>query len=72
MRKVRAVLVLVVLATGMSLSTGAATADAETLNGVFQQYSDCQRVGSYGDDQGWWNDWRCEWRSQYYYYFLYA
>jgi hypothetical protein len=56
----------------MSLSTGAATADTETLNGVFQQYSDCQRVGSYGDDQNWWDDWRCEWKSQYYYYFLYA
>ncbi|GAA0997657.1 hypothetical protein GCM10009555_095580 [Acrocarpospora macrocephala] len=72
MRKVRAVLVSAVLATGMSLSIGAAPAQAETVKGIYRQYSECQRVGSYGDDQGWWNGWRCEWKSQYYYYFLYA
>ncbi|MEV0819650.1 hypothetical protein [Nonomuraea rubra] len=72
MRKARAVLVSAVLATGMSLSIGAAPAHAETLNGIYREYSECQRVGSYGDDQGWWDDWRCEWKSQYYYYFLYA
>ncbi|MEV0999323.1 hypothetical protein [Nonomuraea sp. NPDC050202] len=72
MRKARAVLVSAVLAVGMSLSIGAAPAHAESVNGVYREYSECQRVGSYGDDQGWWDDWRCEWKSQYHYYFLYA
>ncbi|MEO3813987.1 hypothetical protein ABGB17_33740 [Sphaerisporangium sp. B11E5] len=72
MRKLRAVLVSAVLAIGVSLSIGATPANAETVNGIYTQYSDCQRVGTYGDDQGWWDDWRCEWKSQYYYYFLYA
>ncbi|GAA1510432.1 hypothetical protein GCM10009677_49260 [Sphaerisporangium rubeum] len=74
MRKARALLMSAVLATGMTLSIGTAPAHAgtETLQGIYQQYNDCERVGGYGDDQGWWSGYRCEFKSQYYYYFLYA
>ncbi|WP_049569719.1 hypothetical protein [Nonomuraea sp. SBT364] len=72
MRKIRAVLVPAVLAIGMALSLGATPAHAETLNGIYKEQSECQRVGTYGDEQGWWNGWRCEWKTQYHYYFLYA
>ena len=74
MRKARALLMSAVMATGMTLSlaTTPAHAGTETLQGIYQQYSECQRIGGYGDNQGWWSDWRCEYKSQYYYYFLYA
>ncbi|MEV0614691.1 hypothetical protein AB0I81_15280 [Nonomuraea sp. NPDC050404] len=72
MRKARAVLVSAVLAAGMSLTIGAAPAHAEKLNGIYRELPECQRVGNYGDQQGWWDGWRCEYKSQYHYYFLYA
>ncbi|MCK2214905.1 hypothetical protein MF672_014080 [Actinomadura sp. ATCC 31491] len=70
MRKVRALLVSALLAGGALVSLNAAPAHAESLRGVFYDYSECQRVGQYGYTQGWWGWWHCE--QQYSYYFLYA
>ncbi|MFI6708892.1 hypothetical protein ACIBF7_20815 [Nonomuraea sp. NPDC050478] len=72
MRKARAVLVSAVMVLGVSLTIGAAPAHAERLAGVFRDYSECQRIGSHGITQGWWDDYSCEWEGRYRYYFLYA
>ncbi|MEV4289384.1 hypothetical protein AB0K40_28125 [Nonomuraea bangladeshensis] len=72
MRKVRAVLFPVLLAAGLSLTLGAAPANAERLTGIYRTSAECQRVGAYGESQGWWDEWRCEWKAAYSYYFLYS
>ncbi|MGS2642127.1 hypothetical protein [Streptosporangium sp. LJ11] len=72
MRKVRAVLVSAVMVLGVSLTIGAAPAHAESLAGVFRDHSECERIGTQGVNQEWWDDYSCEWESRYRYYFLYA
>ncbi|MER6829023.1 hypothetical protein ABT352_23790 [Streptosporangium sp. NPDC000563] len=72
MRKVRAVLVSAVMVLGVSLTTGAAPAHAERLAGVFKEHAECERIGTHGITEDWWNDYSCEWESRYSYYFLYA
>ncbi|MGP3963871.1 hypothetical protein ACTWPT_48695 [Nonomuraea sp. 3N208] len=72
MRKVRAVLVSAVMVLGVSLTIGATPAHAEKLVGVFRDYSECQRIGSHGVTQDWWDAYSCEWEGRYRYYFLYA
>lgn len=72
MRKVRAVLVSAVMVVGVSLTIGAAPAHAERLAGVFRDHSECERIGTYGITQNWWDDYSCEWEGRYRYYFLYA
>ncbi|RSN11717.1 hypothetical protein DMB42_14210 [Nonomuraea sp. WAC 01424] len=72
MRKARAVLVSAVMVLGVTLTVGAAPAHAERLAGVFREHSECERTGTYGITQTWWDDYSCEWQSQYLYYFLYA
>ncbi|WP_244361450.1 hypothetical protein [Microbispora triticiradicis] len=56
----------------MSLTIGATPAQAEGLVGAFRDYSECQRIGSYGVAQGWWEGYSCLWESRYRYYFLYT
>lgn len=72
MRKARAVLVSAAVVLGTTLTIGAAPAHADRLAGVFREHSDCERVGTQGVDQDWWNDYSCEWEGRYRYYFLYA
>ncbi|GAA3019029.1 hypothetical protein [Streptosporangium longisporum] len=72
MRKTRAVLVSAAVVLGATLTIGATPAHAETLAGVFREHSECERVGTRGTDQGWWDDYSCEWEGRYRYYFLYA
>ncbi|MEW9551920.1 hypothetical protein [Nonomuraea sp. NPDC050783] len=78
MRKARAVLVSAVMVLGLSVTAGAAapaqatTAQAARLAGVFKDYSECQRIGSHGVAQGWWDSYSCQWEGRYRYYFLYA
>ncbi|MEU4409852.1 hypothetical protein AB0F88_35520 [Streptosporangium sp. NPDC023963] len=72
MRKVRAVLVSAVVILGASLTIGATPAHAESLAGVFRDHSECERIGTHGIAQGWWDDYSCKWESRYRYYFLYA
>jgi len=72
MRKVRAVLVSTVMVLGVSLTTGATPAHAERLAGVFAEHAECERIGTRGVTEDWWEDYSCEWRSLYRYYFLYA
>ncbi|MET8988040.1 hypothetical protein ABZ917_19740 [Nonomuraea wenchangensis] len=70
MRKARALLVSALLAGGVLTTFTATPAHAESLRGVYYDYSECQRIGQYGYSQGWWGFWHCE--SQYNFYFLYA
>lgn len=74
MRKVRAVLVSAVVVLVASLTIGAIPAQAEAarLAGVFRDHSECERIGTHGVSQGWWDDYSCQWDSRYRYYFLYA
>ncbi|GIH29531.1 hypothetical protein Aph01nite_78410 [Acrocarpospora phusangensis] len=74
MRKVRAVLVTAVVVLGTSLTIGAtpAQADGERVAGIFRYEPDCERVGTQGVNQDWWNDYECEWEGRYRYFFLYA
>ncbi|WP_061297364.1 hypothetical protein [Herbidospora cretacea] len=72
MRKARAVLVSAAVVLGTTLTIGAAPAHADRLAGVFREHSDCERVGTQGVNQDWWNDYSCEWEGRYRYYFLYA
>lgn len=73
MRKASAVLVSAVMVLGVSLTTGAAPAQATAkLVGAFSSNSECQRIGTHGVNQGWWEDYECEWEGRYRYYFLYA
>ncbi|WP_436761083.1 hypothetical protein [Streptosporangium sp. V21-05] len=74
MRKVSAVLVSAVMVLGVSLTIGAtpAQAEADRLAGVFREHSECERVGTQGVNQDWWDDYSCEWEGRYRYYFLYA
>jgi hypothetical protein len=72
MRKARAVLVSAVMVLGVSLTTGATPAHADSLVGAFRDYSECQRIGGYGITQGWWDGYSCVWEGRYRYYFLYA
>ncbi|MER6509564.1 hypothetical protein ACFYUV_39610 [Nonomuraea sp. NPDC003560] len=72
MRKARAVLVSAVMVLGVSLTIGAAPANAERLAGVFREHAECERIGTQGVDQNWWDDYSCQWESKYSYYFLYA
>ncbi|MDH2426502.1 hypothetical protein [Sphaerisporangium sp. TRM90804] len=72
MRKARAVLVSAVMILGVSLTIGAAPAHADRLAGVFKDRSECERIGTHGTAQGWWDDYSCQWESRYRYYFLYA
>ncbi|MFC4114366.1 hypothetical protein [Nonomuraea zeae] len=73
MRKARAVLVSAVMALGVSLTIGATPAHATAkLVGVFKDSSECQRIGTLGVTQGWWEDYSCKWEDRYRYYFLYA
>ncbi|MEU8381791.1 hypothetical protein [Streptosporangium sp. NPDC048865] len=72
MRKVRAVLVSAVMVLGVSLTVGAAPAQADSLAGVFRDQSECQRIGAHGIEQGWWDGYSCQWEPRYRYYFLYA
>ncbi|MFC4007390.1 hypothetical protein ACFOY2_09160 [Nonomuraea purpurea] len=75
MRKVRAVLVSAVMVLGVSLTIGAAPAHADSttrLAGIFRDQSECERIGTSGITQNWWDDYRCVWEPRYGYYFLYA
>ncbi|GLW24958.1 hypothetical protein DI270_016115 [Microbispora triticiradicis] len=72
MRKARAVLISAVMVLGVSLTIGATPAQAEKLVGAFRDYSECQRIGSHGVAQGWWEGYSCVWESRYRYYFLYT
>ncbi|SEH03141.1 hypothetical protein SAMN05444920_13345 [Nonomuraea solani] len=76
MRKVRAVLVSAVVVLGVSLTIGATPAQADEsavrLAGVFRDYSECERIGTKGIAQNWWDDYSCVWEPRYGYYFLYA
>ncbi|GAB2957980.1 hypothetical protein ACFMQL_38735 [Nonomuraea fastidiosa] len=73
MRKARAVVCTTVTALAMSLTIGAAPAQAaDRLVGVFKHYADCERVGHQGITQDWWQDYSCVWESRYRYFFLYA
>jgi hypothetical protein len=72
MRKVRAVLVSAVMVLGVSVTIGATPAHADTLVGAFKESSECQRIGTYGVTQDWWDGYSCEWEGRYRYYFLYA
>lgn len=72
MRKVRAVLVSAVMVLGVSLTVGAGQAHAERLAGVFRDQAECERIGTHGITQNWWDDYSCEWDGRYRYYFLYA
>ncbi|MBO4271281.1 hypothetical protein GSF24_11640 [Microbispora triticiradicis] len=72
MRKARAVVISAVMVLGVSLTIGATPAQAEGLVGAFRDYSECQRIGSYGVAQGWWEGYSCLWESRYRYYFLYT
>ncbi|WP_066376116.1 hypothetical protein [Herbidospora mongoliensis] len=72
MRKARAVLVSTVVVLGAFLTIGAAPAQADRLAGVFRYESECERIGTQGVHQNWWNDYDCEWEERYRYYFLYA
>ncbi|MER5646165.1 hypothetical protein [Streptosporangium sp. NPDC002524] len=74
MRKARAVLVSAVMVLGVSLTIGATpvNAEAERLAGVFREHADCERIGTQGVNQDWWDDYSCEWEGRYRYYFLYA
>ena len=76
MRKVRAVLVSAVMVLGVSLTTiGPAPAHADSaakLSGVFTDLSECERIGTKGIAQNWWDDYSCVWEPRYGYYFLYA
>ncbi|GAB1821465.1 hypothetical protein [Herbidospora sp. RD11066] len=72
MRKVRAVLVTAAVVLGASLTMGAAPAHADRLAGVFREHAECERIGTQGVNQDWWNDYSCEWEDRYRYYFLYA
>jgi hypothetical protein len=72
MRKARSVLVSAVMVVGVSLTIGAAPAHAERLAGIFRDQSECERIGTYGIAQNWWDDYSCEWEGRYRYFFLYA
>jgi hypothetical protein len=75
MRKVRAVLVSAVMVLGVSLTIGAAPAHADSaakLSGIFRDQSECERIGTQGITQNWWDDYSCVWEPRYGYYFLYA
>ncbi|MEU5862090.1 MULTISPECIES: hypothetical protein [unclassified Nonomuraea] len=72
MRKARAVLVSAVMALGVTLTIGAAPAHADRLAGVFREHAECERTGTYGVTQEWWDDYSCQWEDRYLYYFLYA
>ncbi|MEV0386788.1 hypothetical protein [Nonomuraea sp. NPDC050643] len=72
MRKARAVLVSAVMVLAVSLTIGATPAHADRLAGVFRDRSECERIGTYGINQHWWDDYSCVWEGRYGYYFLYA
>jgi hypothetical protein len=70
MRKARALLISAVVAAGLVLSLSAPAHAEARLRGVYYDYSECVRVGQYGQQQGWWGYWWCQFQSNY--YFLYA
>jgi hypothetical protein len=70
MRKAGTLLVSAVLATGLTLSAGAAPAQAATLRNVYYYDWDCHRVGNLGIQSGWWTSYTCT--PQNGFWFLYA
>ncbi|GAA5078880.1 hypothetical protein HNP84_004829 [Thermocatellispora tengchongensis] len=63
MRKVRALLVSALLATGL-LWAAAAPAHAEpTIRYVYVYYSDCLYGGQFGINAGWWTSFSCVYQT---------
>ncbi|MEO3853995.1 hypothetical protein [Acrocarpospora sp. B8E8] len=70
MRKVRALLVAVALASGLVIFATATPAQAETLRNVYFTQSYCLWYGDYGVQNGLWTSFHCD--LTYGYWFLWS
>jgi hypothetical protein len=75
MRRIRALLVSVAVATGVLLSIGTAPAQADSIRYAYYLQADCYNGGNLGKQWGWWTSYRCSYETHggnQYFWFLYA